>query len=62
MLLRDEIVSDDKQHDDEVSGINSGELGMKLLQIKEMHPILQREVVRHKFPGESGNIFVFHFC
>lgn len=38
--------------DDEVAGIN--ELGMKLLQIKELHPVLQREVTRHKFPGGSG--------
>ena len=30
------------------------ELGMKLLEIKELHPELNREVTRHKFPGATG--------
>ena len=27
---------------------------MKLLEIKELHPELKREVTRHKFPGATG--------
>jgi len=37
--------------DSEVHNINTKELNMQLLEIKEMHPILKREVVRHKFDG-----------
>ena len=45
--------------DREVSGINRGDLHMKLLEIKEMHPILKREVTRHKFPGGHGETVIF---
>ncbi|XP_066917560.1 uncharacterized protein DDB_G0289955-like isoform X2 [Clytia hemisphaerica] len=48
--------------DDEVAVITdrrndqntSNDIGMKLLQIKELHPGLNREVTRHKFPGACG--------
>ena len=48
--------------DDEVAVItdrrneqnNASDIGMKLLQIKELHPGLNREVTRHKFPGACG--------
>lgn len=45
---------DDDDDDAEVTSINSKELGMKLLEIKELHPVFKREVIRHKFPGASG--------
>ena len=47
--------------DKEVSAINHGELHMKLLEIKEMHPILKREVTRHKFPGGHGETLIFQW-
>jgi Immunoglobulin I-set domain. len=38
----------------EKSDEEARELGMKLLEIKELHPDLNREVTRHKFPGATG--------
>lgn len=34
--------------------LHAKEKEMKLLEIKELHPDLQREVTRHKFPGATG--------
>lgn len=53
--------------DDELADIHGkGEKEMKLLEIKELHPELQREVTRHKFPGATGTshpicLFLFNF-
>ena len=60
MCIRDSLcyrLDDNDSTDDEVAGLTDRKNILNtsnLLQIKELHPGLNREVTRHKFPGATG--------